>query len=111
MLYVGIDHHKRYAQLNAIDEKGSHPCFGGPRPNGQDIPRENGYNTSWNPKGKGTQNSKRASLSRFWFQNTPENSAGFRPISNYFRPPTRLPRGKLGTFIPGLTSGAFRVCG
>ena len=25
MLYVGIDYHKRYAQLNAIDEKESHP--------------------------------------------------------------------------------------
>ena len=29
--------------------------------NGQDIPRENWYNKSWNPKGKETQNSKKAS--------------------------------------------------
>ncbi len=27
MLYVGLDHRKRYAQVSAIDEKGSHPCL------------------------------------------------------------------------------------
>ncbi len=32
MFYVGIDYHKRYTQLNAIDEKESHPCFVGPLP-------------------------------------------------------------------------------
>ena len=62
MPYVGIDYHKRYAQLNAIDEKEPHPCFRTPRPNGQDIPRENWRNTSRNPKGKETQNSKKACL-------------------------------------------------
>ncbi len=62
MLYVGLDCHKRYAQLNAIDEKESHPCFGGPRPHVQDIPQENRRDTSWNPKGKETRNSKKASM-------------------------------------------------
>ncbi len=41
MLYVGIDYHKRYTQINAIDEKESHPCFRTPRPDGQDVPKEN----------------------------------------------------------------------
>ena len=62
MLYVGLDCHKRYTRLNAINDKESHPCFGGPRPNGQDIAEENWYNASWNSKGKETQNSKKASL-------------------------------------------------
>ncbi len=62
MLYVGIDYHKRYAQINAIDEKGSHPCLRTPRPVGRDIPQENWYDRSWNPRGKGTQNSKQACL-------------------------------------------------
>ncbi len=60
MLYVGIDHHKRSAQVNAIDGKEPHPCFGGPRPNGQAVPKENRRNTGWNPKGKEAQNSKKA---------------------------------------------------
>ena len=62
MLYVGLDYHKRYTQVYAIDGKGSHPCFRTPRPNRQDIPKGNWRDTSWNPKGKKTQNSKKARL-------------------------------------------------
>ena len=54
MPYVGIDRHKRCAHLYAIDGKEPHLCFCTPRPNGQDIPKENWYNTSRNPKGKKT---------------------------------------------------------
>ena len=52
MLNVGLDCHKRYTQVNAIDGIGSYPCFRAPRPNGQAVPSENWYNTSRNPKGK-----------------------------------------------------------
>ncbi len=62
MLYVGLDHHKRYARENAIDEIGSHTCFRTPRANGQDIPKENRHDASRNPRGKETQNSKKASM-------------------------------------------------
>ncbi len=62
MLYVGLDYHKRHAQVNAIDEKGSDPCLRTPRPDGQDIAEESWHSTSWNPKGKETQDSKKARM-------------------------------------------------
>ncbi len=54
--------HSQLLLIRYADDKEPHPCFGGPRPNGQEIAKESWHNTSWNPKGKGTQNSKKAGM-------------------------------------------------